>query len=685
MSFKINLFKILLSFAFFLAFVPALKAQKSSAFKLAGLFTDHIVLQRQMQVPVWGKGQPGKTVTVRFNGQKITATVDAKGNWQAALAPMKAGGPFTLIVKSGAQTIQLKDVLIGEVWLCSGQSNMEMPVKGWPPGAPVLHSQQEIKAANFPEIRLFTVPKTIAIKPVNRVKSQWQICSPQTVADFSATAYFFGKKLYQKLHVPIGLIHSSWGGTPAEAWVSAECLKRMPEFKKPLEELKNIIPQTKKLKTWLARLKSIDLSTQNWQTFWEKTDFGDQRFAAPKFDDYSWPKMQLPTNWERTEVGQFDGAVWFRKKITIPKSWQGKTLQLSLGPIDDMDRVYFNGQKIGGHEQLGLWQLKRSYPLPEKLVRAGENVIAVLVIDTQGGGGIYGHAQDLKLYWKTSPDQSMALAGSWRYLPVAEIRGQTLFLFAQGENSYFHRPKLPLAFGPNTPTLLYNGMISPLIPFALRGVIWYQGESNVGRAEQYATLFPLLINCWRDHWQEGDFPFYFVQIAPFDYGAGGRAQFLREAQLKTLLKVKNSGMVVTTDIGNPQNIHPANKQAVGNRLARWALAKTYGRKNVVFSGPLYKSMKKEGNTSRLHFDYVRSGLVAKGGKLIGFTIAGNDHKFYPAQAKIEGKTVVVWSSKVANPKAVRFGWSNTAQPNLFNKEGLPASPFRTDNWPEEEN
>ena len=456
----------------------------------------------------------------------------------------------------------------------------------------------------------------------------------------------------------------------------------MPDFRETLKQLETVVPQMEKLKDWLNQLKSVDLSKQNTQTFWQKTDFGDRQFSASDFNDHFWPKMNLPVYWERTEVGQFDGAIWFRKEITIPRNWQGKILRLSLGPIDDMDRVYFNGQKIGAHEQMGLWQLKRTYSIPSKLVQEGKNVIAILVIDTQGGGGIYGHSSDLKLFPEQAVRDTIALSGSWRYLPVAEIRGQTMYLFGNGEKNYFHRPKLALSLGPNTPTVLYNGMIAPLIPFTMRGVIWYQGESNVGRAKQYETLFPLLINCWRQQWQEGAFPFYYVQIAPFDYGQKAKSQLLREAQFKTL-KIKNTGMVVTTDIGDPKNIHPANKQAVGNRLALWALAKTYGRKHLIFSGPLYKSMKIEGNKIRLFFDFVDSGLIAKDGPLKDFIIAGSDHKFYPAQVKIDGKTVVVWTSSVQHPQAVRFGWSNTAQPNLFNKAGLPASPFRTDNWQDE--
>ncbi len=672
---------LIVSVALLFTFCAQGRKAAQTTLKPADIFTDHMVLQRQMPVPVWGEARPGTEVTVKINGQTKTARADQSGKWLVRLDPMKAGGPFTMTITGSGKTITLKDVLLGEVWLCSGQSNMTMPVKGWPPNATILNSAQEIEQAHYPEIRLFTVKRNVAVVPQDSLTGAWQPCTPQTVADFSATAYFFGRKLYRELHVPIGLIHSSWGGTPAEAWVEANCLSSLPQYRDVKTRLERIIPQEQRLKAWLGRLKKIDLSNIDKQTFWTQQKFNDQTFAAETLDDSTWPVMKLPKYWEDSALGQFDGVVWFRKEITLPEAWSGQDLQLSLGPIDDMDRVYFNGREVGQHLQPGLWQLKRVYTVPGKLVKKGKNVIAVLVIDTHGGGGLHGRFGQLKITPVNHQTSPLSLSGSWRYLPVAEIRGSTLYLFGADKQSYFSRPKLSLPLGSHTPTVLFNAMIHPLIPFAMRGVIWYQGESNVGRAKQYRALFTALINCWRRLWGQGDFPFYFVQIAPFDYGPHAHSELLREAQFKTLA-LKNTGMVVTTDIGNPQNVHPANKQAVGDRLALWALAKTYGRHGIVFSGPLYKGMKKEGNKIRLFFDYAASGLVARGGRLTNFIIAGKDRRFYPALAKIEDSTVVVWSPKVSDPQAVRFGWNNTAQPHLFNKAGLPASPFRTDHWPE---
>jgi sialate O-acetylesterase len=388
--------------------------------------------------------------------------------------------------------------------------------------------------------------------------------------------------------------------------------------------------------------------------------------------------MNLPTLWESTEVGNLDGVVWFRKKIEIPESWKSKNLVLELGPIDDMDITFVNDVKVGSYEKDGFWQTDRVYNVLGKLITSNEITIAVRVMDTQGGGGIYGKKDKLKIH-PVNSDEGISLSGKWKYLPVAEYRFQKFYVFGADKNDYFSRPKMKIDLSAYTPTTLYNGMIHPLIPYSLKGIIWYQGEANTGKPEQYATLFPLMIKNWREDWGLGDFPFYFVQIAPYDYGDQTHSEVLRESQLKTL-SVPKTGMVVTLDIGNPENIHPADKKDVGERLARWALAKNY-KKNVFYSGPLYQSMKIENDKIILSFQYADEGLVLK--ELNGennFIIADVDKVFKKASVKIDGAKLIVFNDEINNPVSVRYCWSNTDEATLFNKEGLPASSFRTDDW-----
>ena len=388
--------------------------------------------------------------------------------------------------------------------------------------------------------------------------------------------------------------------------------------------------------------------------------------------------MNLPTQWESTEVGNFDGVIWFRKKMDIPDAWKNQNLILSLGPIDDMDRTYVNGKLVGAYESDGYWQTDRIYTVPKELVQSNQLVIAVRVLDNQGGGGIWGTKEKLTIH-PESTSAVISLAGAWKYLPVAEYRGQEFFVFGSSKNNFYQKPQMTVEISANTPTTLYNAMIHPLIPYNIAGAIWYQGESNAGNPKQYRALFPLMIKNWRDDWQQGDFPFYFVQIAPYDYGEQTYSELLREAQLKTL-SLKNTGMAVTLDVGNPKNIHPGDKKDVGERLALWALAKTYNKK-INCSGPIYKSMQVQKDKIVLTFDYAKSGLTIK--ELNGennFIIAGKDKIFKKANVKIDGNKLIVSNDEVKNPVAVRYAFTNISEGTLFNKEGLPASSFRTDEW-----
>ena len=646
---------------------------------IASLFTDNMVLQQQRTVPVWGTGTPGAVVSLRASwGKAAVAKVDSAGAWQAGIATPKAGGPFTLEVVIGDSLIALRNVMVGEVWLCSGQSNMEMPLQGWPPNTFIDSAASEIRNATTGDIRLFTVPRAASIIPLADCEGRWAECSPATVSGFSATAYFFGRSLYQKLHVPIGLIHSSWGGTPAEAWTGMDTLAHFVEFDTTLSKIVATRDSLGVFDHWLSQFPIIDLRGNVSPARWAGLQFQDDTCAAPGFPDSLWRTMKLPTLWESTAMGNFDGAVWFRKTVEIPRTWVGKELVVELGPVDDMDVTYVNGVHVGGYETEGYYALNRTYTIPPVVVKDSLLHLAVRVLDIQGGGGIWGNGQRMCIH-PVGSDSIIALNGLWRYLPVADLINSRFSVFGPWGDKYSSRPALPIDVTAFTPSALYQGMILPIVPFSFRGVIWYQGESNVSNPGQYARLFPAMIRNWRDVFHAPDMPFYFVQIAPFAYGGTSHSELLREAQMKTLA-LKNTGMAVTLDIGNPRNIHPGDKQDVGARLARWALAKTYGMK-LECSGPIPTKVTRTKTAVEIRFDHAQSGLVLKDTTNgTGFVIAGSDSTFHPASVRLVKDRLQVFSPTVQRPLAVRYAFTDTSMGTLFNKDGLPASSFRTDDW-----
>lgn len=662
------------------ALLDAQSVQKN-ILEIPSIISDNMVLQQRSNVPLWGKAKPHSKIFVNASwGASSKAVVKNDSLWQLKLRTPKAGGPYKIKIQIGDSTIVYKNVLIGEVWLSSGQSNMEMPLQGWPPNDTISNSAQEIKNARNPNLRFFTVTRAYSEKPNFNSTGEWTESNPGTAANFSATAFFFGKKLYNELKIPIGLIHSSWGGTPVEAWISKKYLSPLDEYKETLSKLDTCAPLIAELNDWLKSHQVIDVSSKETFNKWKDLDFLDSECSNPDFDDSRWANMVLPINWERTEIGNFDGAVWFRKKIEISKTWLNKELILELGAIDDIDLTFVNGQKVGGYEEDGFWQVNRVYTVPAELVKDSILTIAVRVIDNQGGGGIWGSNFPMILHTKEN-DEKISIAGDWKFLPVAEYAAGKFYLFGSKNEEYSNRPRLPIDVSAYTPTALYNGMIAPLVPYTIKGSIWYQGESNVNAADLYKIVFPMMIKNWRDDWKQGNFPFYFVQIAPWQYDAGSNSQKLREAQFLSLSTPK-TGMAVTLDIGNPKTVHPSNKKDVGERLALWALAKDYNKK-VVYSGPLYKSMKLEKGKIILTFDHVDGGLVInpQNGEN-NFLIAGEDKIFKKADVRIDSKKLIVFSPEVQSPVAVRYGWSDYVNASLFNKAGLPASSFRTDDWKE---
>lgn len=612
------------------------------------LFSDGMVLQRNKPIPVWGWADANEKIVIHFNKQTKTVQADKNGKWIVNLNAEKAGGPFELTI-SGKNKITIKDVLVGEVWICSGQSNMEFQMYKLPD----FETQKE--QSNEPMIRQFLVAQDLSGTPKEHLKEgKWTVSNKENIKDFTAVGYFFAKKMYAELKIPIGIINTSWGGTNVETWTSREAFEKSEEFKDVIASVPSVnmdaIFETYK-KSLLANIEKI-------QGF-EVTDANQDQFATSDFKDLNWPEIKVPSLWENQQIGNIDGVVWMRKIITLTSEQAKKEAVLYLSKIDDEDQTYINGVQVGTNN---IWEAKRIYKIPTGLLKEGTNIIAVKITDYSGGGGIYGDPADMKIDFK---DSAVALNGLWKF-NVVNVR------VSVSPNSY--------------PSLLYNAMVNPLIPYAFQGVLWYQGEANVTRAKQYKVAFPLMITDWRTKWNQGNFPFYFVQLSTFDeFGGnstkGSRWAELREAQTETL-KLPNTGMAVTTDIGNAKDIHPTNKQDVAKRLASIALNDVYGKKQVC-SGPMYKAMEIKGNQIIISFASIGTGLLTsdKDGNLKGFEIAGADKIFYPAKATIKDNKVIVFSEIVPIPVAVHYGWADDdTEINLFNKENFPASPFRTDNW-----
>jgi sialate O-acetylesterase len=626
---------------------------------LPSVFSDNMVLQQKTNAAIWGKATAGKAVKITVSWNKINygTITDASGNWKIKVATPGYGGPYTITISDG-ELLVLNNVLIGDVWICSGQSNMEMPLAGW---GKILNNEKETADAKFPNIRLLQADHITSNSPINDAKvanGGWQECSPKYIAEFSSTAYFFAREVYEKTKIPIGLIHTSWGGTIAEAWTSAESLKKMTDFSAAVDKIQksaknpSTISYEEKVQNWVKTITEKDSGYQAGQAKWASAE------------TTNWKNMTLPTLWEDAALKNFDGIVWFTKKITLPENWKTNGVKLNLGTIDDNDITFVNGVKVG--ETVG-YNVGRSYVIPANLLKDGENTITVRVFDSGGGGGVYGEAKDLNL--TNNKTEKISLAGDWKYKVGLDFKNVEAKPYEED--------------GPNRPTVLYNAMIHPYLQFSIKGAIWYQGESNADRAYQYRELFPIMIKDWRQKWGQGDFPFYFVQLANFMQVDNAPVESawaeLREAQQKTLA-LPNTGMATIIDIGDAKDIHPKNKQEVGRRLALIALAKTYGQK-INYSGPVYQSSKVEGKQIRLTLGNTENGLKsADGAALTGFAISGADKKFYWAKATIQGNQIVVSSDQVANPVAVRYAWGNNPVANMTSNDGLPASPFRTDTW-----
>lgn len=612
---------------------------------LPKFFSDHMVLQRDATITVYGWAEAGKTVKVSFKSKNLETKANANGEWSVDFPAEKAGGPFDMKI-SEDNSITFKDIYIGDVWFCSGQSNMGWKLED------ALNGKEELSKAKYEEIKLLQVSRTMAGKPQKDIeKGQWETCSPESGEGFSAVAYFFGRELYKTYNVPIGLINSSWGGTNIEAWMSEDLMGKHASAKKVIEEMKSmdfsdVMKNYKKdFKAWEDKADKLDVGTQ--EKWHEKT-----------YNTSSWKPINLPVYWSKAKVTPNDGVIWVTRSFDLTaKDLTSDDIILSIGRVDNEDITYINGIKVGESTQK---DLDRFYKVPKNVLVAGKNIITIRVKNTGDIGGFRGDANSLNI--KTA-SQKLSLAGEWKY------EAGTKDIEEVPERQ--HPTKYP--------TSLYNGMVTPFFGIKIKGIIWYQAEANSKNAKEYANLFKDMITDWRKNWKS-DVPFVFAQL-PNYANQNNRWITLRESQSKSL-ELKNTGMAVLIDVGEDDNIHPIHKQIVGKRMAIIAGNVAYNDKNMPASAPVFDTYKVSGNTISITF---KNGNFATETpkNVTGFMVAGSDKKFYPATATLQSdsKTINVTSSEVSNPKEVRYLWEDApGKISLYNKEGLATPPFRTDNW-----
>jgi sialate O-acetylesterase len=616
--------------------------------RLPQLVADGMVLQRDAKVKIWGWADAGEKITVNFQHKTYRSVTDQSGSWKITLQPLRAGGPYTMEI-TGNNHITLRDILVGDVWFCSGQSNMVLPMERVKERYP-----DEIANANYPQIRNFFVKteSDVTKQHPDLLPGKWVKADPVTVLGFGAASWFFAKQLYQKYHVPIGIINSSVGGTPIEAWISSNGLKDIQSYHNRIAQFSNTAFMDSVLKKHPepAELLDADKGLNEAKPWYDTT-----------YMPHKWHHFWLPGYWADQGVKGLNGVVWFRKEITLPASVQGKAAKLFLGRIIDADQTYVNGRQVGN---ITYQYPPRRYTVPAGLLKPGKNTIVVRVTNTSGKGGF---VPDKRYY--------LAIAGD-----TTDLRGDWQYKVGQVFEPIWLKPEFSAQ---NEPTGLYNAMVAPVINYTIKGMVWYQGESNTSRAFEYGKLLKALIADWRNSWQQGNTPFIYAQLPNFNevqYSPteSSLAQ-LRNGQLSAL-EVPNTGMAVTLEAGEWNDIHPLNKKTVGERLARAAEYVAYGDVNVVPSGPIYQSAMVDGNRIEVTFKNTGSGLVTGDGEeLSQFAIAGADKKFVWAKAVIKGDKVLVWNDKIPAPLYVRYAWADNPEgANLYNKEGLPASPFQTD-------
>jgi len=663
-----------------LAFSAAMAAFAS--LRLPAIIGSHMVLQQRVPLPVWGRAEAGERVSVRLAGQTARTTADAQGAWRVTFKPLEARPrqpALSMTITGAHETIILTDILVGEVWLCAGQSNMEMATLS------AARGREEVRAAHDPQLRLFQVGRHTAATPQWGGDGVWRPAMPEVVDDFSAAGYFFARTLRTKLGVPIGIMQATWGGSVVEGWLPREVLAGAPHFAGRIAELDRrtaaYTPQVaeRRLTAYQQELPAARArEAQYWETVGTKDPGIAGQWAQPALDDHDWPLLELPGIWENAGIptlADFDGFVWFRRQVTIPPAWVGQALTLELPPLDDSDSTYVNNTLVG--RTTGNWTDPRAYPIPASVVTGSTVTIAVQVLDMAFAGGFAGSARTFRLYRTDHPeDTPLTLAGPWRYrisTPAKELPWPSGL------------PATPVAPGAeiNAPASFYNGMIAPLLPFALRGIVWYQGESNTPNAGEYPELLTLLIASWRSAFVNRFAPFGIVQLpgyqAPTPDAPVLKSDWaaIREAERQVAERQPHVGLAVTLDLGEAQNIHPFRKQEVGQRLAQWAAVEVY-RQSGEASGPLVSRLTRHGAEVAIRFAHARYGLMTRDGlPPAGFALAGRDGIFVWATAHVAGDTLYLSAPTVPMPTSVAYAWAdNPTWANLVNRAGLLASPFR---------
>jgi sialate O-acetylesterase len=628
---------------------PTANTSPSQLPLVSPIFGDNMVLQRGKVNTLWGWAEPGDKVNVEIGDVRATGVAGSDRRWEVKIQPPPAGGPYTVRI-IGRQTVELHNVLVGDVWLCGGQSNMGLPLRF------TLNGEEVAKTANYPDIRFVNVEGHSAYRHTDLAGGKWSAVTPETANWISAVAFYFARKVQGQMQIPIGLVLDDMGGTPAETWTSAEALRSLKDFDLPLTELQRLAA---------SGAPEYGNFVMHW---YDENDIGLKgKWASPDIDDSQWKPVDIPGGFAELGVPETPAVAWFRKEILLPDPLPAGRAMLHLGIIERMDTAFVNGKEVGASAWV---ENPRAYFLGEGVLKPGRNVVALRVLKTKPDGGFMSKPEDLHIV--LGGGTSIPLAGKWK-----------------GQLSVDARPPHPLPISyenwPVMPTVLYEGMLAPIAPLSISGAIWYQGEQNSERGYQYRKLLPAMIADWRKLFAQGDFPFYIVSLPAFKPRSatpveGDAWTETRESQAIAAATVRNSCLAVTIDTGDANNIHAAEKQPVGERLALCALANYY-QQNVVYAGPKMASVDRLSGAIRVHFTHTDGGLVVKGEKLEEFAVAGTDHKWYWADARLEGNAVLVSSPSVPNPIEVRYAWQSNPAATLYNGAGLPAVPFRSDNWP----
>lgn len=634
--------------------------------RLAGLFSDYAVLQRDQPIPVWGKGTPGETVTVRLASAVASVVVADDGSWLVRLPSRPAGGPFELVASAQSGEACIREVMIGEVWICSGQSNMEFTLRQ-------TRQEADLPPAGIPALRVLTVAAPAMLGRQTACGGRWQCVEEASLAEFSAVAGWFGRVIHARLGVPVGLICNALGGTRVQAWMSRAALLREPAGADEVRAYEsyafdpNVTGRSMTLADWDAHSRTLDVGNHGLAAGW----------ADAAYDDRIWRCIPVPSRWQDHGVPG-SGILWYRRSFDLPATWTGRDLELRLGAVDKHDDTYVNGERVGGlswDDGVNTWCCPRVYRVPACLVASGRCVVAVRVRSHVYHGGLTGPSRELRIAPQGEPDAALSLAGDWRY--------------TQEQNWGVRAPPIEQErFAPGSrhaPYTLFDTRIAPLAPYSIRGVIWYQGESNAREAGIYRRLLPGMIADWRDAFGQGDFAFLQVQLANFQSPTEEPRQSdwaeLRDAQAAVAQADPHGGFVVAIDVGESDNIHPADKRTVGERLARLALAETYALDGIP-AGPVFTSAAFEsGGRVRCRFRWGHGLSTRDGGPPRHVAIAGPDRAFVWADSAIEGDSLVAWSQYVPRPMSVRYAWADNPNcANLIGSGGLPAAPFRTDSW-----